>query len=147
MRKFFIPPVFLMSSTLVIILSRFVFSELNVLPIQMSLIGCIIIGVGISIMGQSRKLFKIHSTTLKLKESSHLIQEGIYLKSRNPMYFGMFLVLCGLSISMQNLIGILCPIFFFLIINLYTIPKEEYLLSKAFGDDYLNYKKSVRRWF
>ncbi|MDA0305608.1 MAG: hypothetical protein O3B76_04890 [Proteobacteria bacterium] len=38
------------------------------------------------------------------------------------------------------------PLVFFWIINSRIIQVEESMLEDAFGDDYRNFKSSVRRW-
>jgi protein-S-isoprenylcysteine O-methyltransferase Ste14 len=55
------------------------------------------------------------------------------------MLFGVFILLSGLT----ALFGI---IMLFIIFNWWFIRWEEKKLEETFGEDYLVYKKHVRRW-
>ena len=94
-------------------------------------------------------LFKKYHTTispLNPSNATKLITDGIYKFSRNPMYLGLLLVLLGISIIL-NLIGgfFLIPLFI-LYLNLFQIIPEENAMVDLFKDEFLDYKKNVRRW-
>ena len=94
-------------------------------------------------------LFKKYQTTitpLNPSNATKLITVGIYKFSRNPMYLGLLLVLLGISIII-NLIGgfFLIPLFI-LYLNLFQIIPEENAMVNLFKDEFLDYKKNVRRW-
>jgi len=80
------------------------------------------------------------------KPASNLIQRGLYQFSRNPIYVaGLFLQL-GIALLMNNLwIVLLVPVSKF-VFDRYVIAREEAYLERAFGEVYLDYKRSVRRW-
>jgi protein-S-isoprenylcysteine O-methyltransferase Ste14 len=80
------------------------------------------------------------------KPASNLIQHGLYRFSRNPIYVaGLFLQL-GIALLMNNLwIVLLVPVSKF-VFDRYVIAREEAYLERAFGEVYLDYKRSVRRW-
>lgn len=146
MNKLLIPPVFLTLSFSIIIAAFLLFPEYNVIKFPFNLAGIIISFSGFVIMGKARDLFKKRNTTLDIKISSALIEEGIFNRTRNPMYAGMVLFLLGLAFCFKNILGFCAPILFFSLLSMYFIPKEEKLLEKKFGEDYLNYKKRVRMW-
>ena len=91
---------------------------------------------------------KYHTTITPLNpaNATKLITDGIYKFSRNPMYLGLLLVLLGISIIL-NLIGgfFLIPLFI-LYLNLFQIIPEENAMVDLFKDEFLEYKKNVRRW-
>ncbi|MEL7059667.1 MAG: isoprenylcysteine carboxylmethyltransferase family protein [Acidobacteriota bacterium] len=71
---------------------------------------------------------------------------GPYRVSRNPMYLGLVLVCCGAAIAKANLYLLaLTPIVAWLLQRLAIVPEETYLEAK-FGEEYLAYKRRVRRW-
>lgn len=146
MKKLIIPPVFVLISLISEITLYIFLPKLNLITFPYNLSGIVITFLGFIIMGKSRDLFKKHETTLDIKESSSLIKEGIFLKTRNPMYCGMFLLLLGISICFRNLLSIMVPFLFLLSIQMIFIPKEEKMLLEKFGEDYLDYKKKVKRW-
>lgn len=78
--------------------------------------------------------------------TSSLVTTGIYRVSRNPMYLGILLVLTGWAIILSNLLAIaLLPAFVAYMTRFQISPEERALLSK-FGSDFVEYKKTVRRW-
>ncbi len=62
------------------------------------------------------------------------------------MYTGMVLALAGTALIMNGAIAWLVVIAFTAVIRLRFIRTEELLMEQTFGDDYLAYKASVRRW-
>ncbi len=106
-----------------------------------------IVGVVIVVVGGYQ--FRKASTTvhpLKLEESSKLVTNGIYRFSRNPMYIGFLLFLLAWALFLGSVVAfLLLPVFVVLITKVQIVP-EESVLSKIFGEEYINYKKRVRRW-
>jgi len=146
MTKLFIPPVFVFVSLILIVVFYLLIPQFNWIPFPFNLGGIIISFLGFSIMGKSRDLFNKHKTTLANKKSTHLIMEGVFSKTRNPMYFGMFILLFGIGICFMNLFSILTPLGFILMINFFVIPTEEKVMLETFGQEYHDYKNRVRRW-
>ena len=111
--------------------------------------GSFMIISGLIIILSAIILFKKYQTTitpLNPSNATKLITDGIYKFSRNPMYLGLLLVLLGISIIL-NLIGgfFLIPLFI-LYLNLFQIIPEENAMVDLFKDEFLEYKKNVRRW-
>lgn len=79
-----------------------------------------------------------------IKIQSTLITKGPFVYSRNPIYMGLLLLFIGFELTLQSyLIILIIPLFWF--VNLVVI-KEEKLLEKHFGKEYLEYKKRVPRF-
>jgi protein-S-isoprenylcysteine O-methyltransferase Ste14 len=146
MKKIIIPPVFVLFSLIIIILFYLLFPDFNLIPFPFNLAGLAVAFAGFFMMGQARQLFKTHETTLDFTKSSALVVEGIYSKTRNPMYIGMFLFLFGVAICFRNIFSCLVPFVFITLIRIIFIPNEETLMTAAFGDEFVNYKNRVRRW-
>ena len=78
--------------------------------------------------------------------TAKLVTIGMYRYSRNPMYLGMLLMLCGWAVWLaQPLNVLLLGAFVWLINTLQILPEEAILLDK-FGEDYRSYCAQVRRW-
>jgi protein-S-isoprenylcysteine O-methyltransferase Ste14 len=146
MKKLFIPPVFVLLSFILIVMFYFLLPEFNLIKFPFNLCGLIIALIGFGITGKTNDLFKKYKTTLYIEKSSNMITEGVFSKTRNPMYIGMFLVLLGSGIAFMNIISLLIPFGFILLIRLAFITKEEKMMHDTFGQDYLDYKNRVRRW-
>lgn len=80
------------------------------------------------------------------ENAGELTTDGIYARSRNPMYLSFILIFLGEFLIFPNL-GLLL---FVLIASLsfhLQILKEESFLKEHYGDDYLNYFNKVSRYF
>lgn len=146
MKKLLIPPVFVIISLILIVLFYFLLPGYNWIPFPYNLLGILFVYTGFVISGKSRDLFNKYKTTLGFDKSTHLITEGVFSKTRNPMYIGMFLFLFGMSICFMNIFSILTSILFISFARIYFIPIEEKLLSEEYGIEYEIYKQNVKRW-
>lgn len=80
------------------------------------------------------------------KPSPELLVQGIYRYTRNPMYLGMTLFQVGLSFAFANgWIAALAPLAL-LIVHFTAVRAEEAYLAERFGESYLRYKATVRRY-
>jgi protein-S-isoprenylcysteine O-methyltransferase Ste14 len=75
-----------------------------------------------------------------------LIRCGPFRFSRNPMYFGMLLMLVSPLIAFGSPLFLFPPLMFFAVINFAFIPWEEKMLEHSFREAFANYRCSVRRW-
>lgn len=111
-----------------------------------------VIGGGLALTGVAVILlaafeFRRYKTTLIPHElPSAMVQSGIYGLSRNPIYLGDVLLLLGLSLRWESLLGILAVPLFALIITRRFIRPEEARLRGAFGPAFDAYAERVRRW-
>jgi protein-S-isoprenylcysteine O-methyltransferase Ste14 len=111
--------------------------------------GSIMIISGFIIILSAIILFKKYKTTitpLNPSNATKLITGGIYKFSRNPMYLGLLLVLLGISFMINIIGGFLLIPLFILYLNLFQIIPEENAMVDLFKDEFLDYKKNVRRW-
>jgi protein-S-isoprenylcysteine O-methyltransferase Ste14 len=75
-----------------------------------------------------------------------IIRSGVYRFTRNPMYVSLALLQSAIGIGFGNLwIVLLVPVAC-VVVQMTAIRHEEAYLERKFGDAYLDYKKSVRRW-
>src|SRR5262249_22547234 len=75
-----------------------------------------------------------------------LVVDGIYGRSRNPLYLAMTLIYIGLAIAAGSgwAIALLLPLL--VLMHVGVIGREEGYLEQKFGDMYRQYKSRVRRW-
>lgn len=103
--------------------------------------------LGLWMAGVSAWSFERADTGLvPFDEATTLVTQGFFRFTRNPMYLGMVVFLLGVSLIFACLPVLLPVIAFTLIIHHVFILREEQFMEQAFGDDYLEYKRSVRRW-
>ncbi|MHA1929516.1 MAG: methyltransferase family protein, partial [Candidatus Thorarchaeota archaeon] len=82
-----------------------------------------------------------------MQAPSTLVVVGPYRYSRNPIYLACILALLGLVIVWSSLIVFLGTVIVYIIFRYKFIRREEIILETEFGEEYLEFKKRVRRWF
>lgn len=126
---------------------HFVFPIRAVLHAPYTYFGIIIMGFGIVMGLWSRSLLLKSETTLSPYESpTSLVTSGPFHISRNPIYLGMAAILSGVAIVLGTLVTFAFPALFIMIVETFLIPDEERRLEKIFGEQYTEYKNTVRQW-
>ncbi|HEX4748676.1 MAG TPA: isoprenylcysteine carboxylmethyltransferase family protein [Bryobacteraceae bacterium] len=83
---------------------------------------------------------------ISLVPQKQLITSGPYRFSRNPFYLGgNVFVFLGASLFIGSPTGIVLTAVSILVADL-MIRREEKQLAQEFGEDWVRYAKSVRRW-
>jgi protein-S-isoprenylcysteine O-methyltransferase Ste14 len=80
------------------------------------------------------------------RKARHLVTTGMYRYTRNPMYVGLTILLTGWGIYLGSLSPFLLIPFFVVVLTVQQIIPEEKVLEELFSEQYLEYKKTVRRW-
>lgn len=116
-----------------------------------NLVGLLFILVGaVLIIWANYTLFYVGKIGFEDREPFHvpykLVQDGPYKFSRNPIYLAGILLILGLGVIIGSITVLFSAIIVFIILRFGLIKWEEKNLEKAFGDDYIAYKKRVRRW-
>jgi protein-S-isoprenylcysteine O-methyltransferase Ste14 len=120
----------------------------NVLPLHGAL-GLSLVGTGLAFDLLGLLAFRRAKTTvnpLQPGKASSLVASGVYRITRNPMYVGMALVLCGWAVLLAALPAALGPVLFVAFITRFQIVPEERFMAAKFGDDYTRFCQQVRRW-
>jgi protein-S-isoprenylcysteine O-methyltransferase Ste14 len=73
------------------------------------------------------------------------VNKGIYRFSRNPMYFGMFLIFLGTSIACVSLIFLILTTIFMILSHIVVVYEERFCLQK-YGNSYREYLNRIPRW-
>lgn len=80
------------------------------------------------------------------KPTTHIITSGLYAWSRNPIYASFCLVTIGVGFFINSLWVLLSSFPSAALVYYIAIKKEEAYLESKFGEQYLCYKRKVRRW-
>ena len=113
------------------------------------ILGSVIIISGLIVTASAVVLFKKNKTTvtpINPSKSTKLVTGGIYKYSRNPMYLGLSFLLSGVSIIINPIGGFVFIPLFIMYLNYFQIIPEENAMTDLFEKEFLEYKKSVRRW-
>ena len=142
-----LPPTWLLISILSTIALNFLLPLKHPISPPLSYFGIIIMVLGVVALASQAYLIHQNNTTIEpFEESIFLVTEGLYRYSRNPIYLGMMLLLIGLWVVLGSLTPLLVIAIFFWLIQEKFIKVEEQMLEDKFGDQYLDYKRKVRRW-
>lgn len=93
--------------------------------------------------------FRRHRTTFNPHhpdKASALVTDGIYRRTRNPMYLGLLVLLSAWAIFLANAATLLGLVLFVLLLNRLQIVPEERILAEKFGEGFVHYRRAVRRW-
>lgn len=93
--------------------------------------------------------FKRAKTTphpIQIEKASTLVDSGVFRFSRNPMYLAMLLLTLAFAARLDNPVALLWALAFHQYISRFQIAAEERMLTKLFGDAYIDYCSRVRRW-
>ncbi len=71
--------------------------------------------------------------------------KGVYTISRNPMYFSMFLMFVGISITCASWLFLLLTIIWLVLSDKEVILEEGFCLE-TYGDSYREYMNRTPRW-
>ena len=80
------------------------------------------------------------------ERASRLVTTNVFGISRNPIYLALLLMLLALSLWAGNVLAFLWCATFTWHLTCFQIKSEEKALLEKFGEEYLAYKKRVRRW-
>ena len=119
----------------------------TILTAPITYLGVALITAGLLIVIWPAVSFGKVGTPIKpFEKSTNLVTNGMYRVTRNPMYLGMIVILLGVAALFGTASPFLLVPIFGWIVQTKFVKLEEALLEKSFGDEYVEYKRRVRRW-
>ena len=110
-------------------------------------LGVILTIAAILLFVKSVRIFNIRKEKLHPRSiSTQIFKDGPFQFSRNPIYLAMFVLLIGIGLTLNSLWFLYSGLVVAIMLHYGVIIPEENYLEKEFGKDYLEYKKTVRRW-
>lgn len=110
-------------------------------------LGGLLIGAGALVMALALRSLRAARTHVQTwKPTTAIVTGGPYRYSRNPIYLAMSALYAGIGIAADSawVLVLLAPLL--AVVRFGVIGREERYLARRFGDAYLRYKDSVRRW-
>ena len=104
-----------------------------------------ILGVGSAAWGR-KVMVQAGTNVSPFKPSTAIVMNGPFRFSRNPLYVGITSLFIGLSLLIGTWWGFILIVPTTLILHYGVILREERYLEQKFGDGYLTYKNTVRRY-
>ena len=105
---------------------------------------------GLAVGALGVRSFRRAGTTISPLEpakASVLVVNGIYRRTRNPMYLALLCLLAGWACVLANLPAALVLPGFVAYLTRFQIVPEERALTERFGPEFTAYCARVRRWF
>jgi protein-S-isoprenylcysteine O-methyltransferase Ste14 len=110
-------------------------------------LGWPLVGGGMALAMWFIRTMRAADTTLDVnKPVSRLVQDGPFRYSRNPGYLSLVMLYAGIAILRNALWAILLLPLLLVMTQRELIEREERYLERTFGEEYLAYKRRVRRW-
>lgn len=117
-------------------------------PASLNYVGLIAVAVGLSLYAWCLvHHFRSYRDSVRVGFSPpHLVISGPYVISRNPMYVSGLITWLGWTFYFGSPAVLIALLLLWAIFTFRVIPHEEHLLEQLFGEEYLEYKRTVRRW-
>lgn len=109
--------------------------------------GGIIIVLALAIALLALVQFFAHETHVEpWHPTTTVIQKGLYRFSRNPIYLAFCIATVGIGLVLNSWWIVVSSLPLKALLQRLVIQREESYLERKFGEDYLQYKRRVRRW-
>ena len=97
-------------------------------------------------VGAMRTMSKHRTTILPHRGSAHLVTDGPFSFTRNPIYLGNTMLTLGIGLISGNLWFMAMALVAAFATQKLAIEREEKHLYERFGKRFRDYSKRVRRW-
>jgi protein-S-isoprenylcysteine O-methyltransferase Ste14 len=110
-------------------------------------VGAFLIVAAIGLVMWALREFARADTSPKPHEpTTAIVASGPFRFTRNPIYISFTLVQLGIALLAQSgwMLALVVPAL--VLVRYGVIAREERYLERKFGDEYVAYRRSVRRW-
>ena len=112
-----------------------------------ALAGYALVAIAILIDVWALMTFRRHRANIRPdRPATHLITDGPFTFSRNPIYLANVLLTAGIGLASGNRWLLICAAALFVLLQEVTIKREERHLQALFPDLWTTYSRLVRRW-
>jgi protein-S-isoprenylcysteine O-methyltransferase Ste14 len=142
-----IPPFIYLAFMLVGLVFEFLFPmPLLPQPVQYW-VGFVLIGASLATVPVIAGNFRRSGTTFDVRgATTTVVTDGLHRFSRNPGYVAMTVLYIGIAIAIDGIWVLVALVPAALVLHYGVVLREEHYLTRKFGEEYLRYKRSVRRW-
>ncbi len=112
-----------------------------------AVLGGSLVGFAVTLTIRAFRLMVRSNTNVDPSQpTTALVVEGPFRLTRNPLYLSLTLLYTGITILVNSLWSMLLLPVLLVVMRKGVIDREERYLERKFGEQYLRYKASVRRW-
>ncbi|MFK7838106.1 MAG: isoprenylcysteine carboxylmethyltransferase family protein [Sulfitobacter sp.] len=142
-----IPPVWLLGALVLVWLVKSNLPGLVVPSSPARILGAVIAAAGVALMLWAIASFRHHQTSVVPHQTpQRLITTGPFARSRNPIYLGDILVLCGAVLWWGAWAALVLIPLFGVILQRRFIAPEEARMKQSFGAEFDAYAEKTPRW-
>ena len=105
----------------------------------------LILGIGLATWG-NKVMLKAGTNVHPSHPTLSIVKDAPFSFTRNPLYLALALIYLGLAFLFNSLWALILLLPVLVVITWGVILREEAYLERKFGQEYLEYKSSVRRW-
>ncbi len=141
------PPALFAGTLALGLLLHFIF-PVNFLPRSIAIASGVVVLVGAALIAISsfRAMRRAQTAVNPSRPTTAIVSDGAFCFSRNPIYLSLTLLDVGIALLFNALWALLILLPLVVVVQNGVIKREERYLERKFGDEYLRYKASVRRW-
>ncbi len=119
----------------------------SIFPDWLRIAGLVIAALGVALFITAMLTMRDSWRAGVSKDKTELVTSGIFKISRNPAFLGFDLMYMGVLMVFFNWVLLIFTAFAILTLHLQIVINEEKAMQSAFGEEYLDYKKKVNRYF
>ena len=141
-----LPPVLLLGSLLGQGAVHALLPVRELVPGSWRVLGSVPIILGVIVLIMANRRLKVVGTAKKPFDApSTFVISGPFGFSRNPMYLAILLILIGAALAWGTLTPFAFPPFMAWLLTIRFVRGEEAAMVEAFGSEYEEYRRRVRR--
>jgi protein-S-isoprenylcysteine O-methyltransferase Ste14 len=109
--------------------------------------GAAVFAAGMAMMSAGHRAMSRHGTNVNpLRPTTALVTEGVFGYTRNPLYVGVSIALCGVALvfALDWVLVLIVPAC--VLLHFAVVRREERYLEQKFGDAYRLYRSRVPRY-
>ncbi len=111
------------------------------------LIGLLLLLLAMALAIWAVRVLKAAGTNVRPdRPSLTVVEAGPYRFTRNPMYLSLCLLQLAIGFFLDGWAPVLFVVVLALVLHFGVILREESYLERKFGEQYLSFKRRVRRW-
>ena len=141
------PPMLFAGTLLFGLILRFIF-PVSFLPLSVSIVLglSLIMAAGLIARSAFRSMSRAKTAVDPSLPTTAIVSNGIFASTRNPLYLSMTLLCAGIALLFNAVWTFPLMVPLLAVIQNGVIKREERYLERKFGNEYVRYKQSVRRW-
>ncbi len=142
------PPILCVGAVILGVILNFFFAITFLPGVLAWTIGPLFVVVGILIIVSAfRALIRSETPLDPSLPTTSVVKDGVYRHTRNPIYLSFTLICLGIAFTFNLVWALVLLVAVLIAIDRGQIRREEKYLERKFGEEYLRYKETARRWF